>query len=257
MSQPVQDNLPRVPRMSKAQRELVQAEEETMLRKWTISHIDQTHGEYISLLFFGERKDGDQPPVITLKNQNFFVRYKHFKMESLNSLQFLSKRAAYMTKLDLNNAYFCVPLHKESQNFVWFQWDGKLYEFVCLCFSLGPAPRIFTKMLKKSLAVLRRMNMLIIINCLYRQYANNRLNQKGGGVNQGHSHLPPATFRFLLNLKKSVLQPCQEIKFLDLIVNYMNLTLSHCPYTRCRRSKKSAERCTTVTGHRFWNWPNF
>lgn len=66
--QPVQDNVPRVPGMSKAQRELVQAEEETMLKKRTISQIDQIQGEFISLLFFVERKDGDQRSVINLKN---------------------------------------------------------------------------------------------------------------------------------------------------------------------------------------------
>ena len=54
--------------MSKAQRELVQAEEETMRKKRTISQIDQIQGEFISLLFFVERKDGDQRSVINLKN---------------------------------------------------------------------------------------------------------------------------------------------------------------------------------------------
>ena len=68
-----------------------------------------------------------------------------------------------MAKLDLKDAYFCIPLHKEYRKFVRFQWDGKLYEFLCLCFNLGPAPRIFTKLLKGLLAVLRRLNMLIII----------------------------------------------------------------------------------------------
>ena len=60
--------MPRVTGMSKAQRELVQAEEETMLKKRTISQIDQIQGEFISLLFFVERKDGDQRSVINLKN---------------------------------------------------------------------------------------------------------------------------------------------------------------------------------------------
>ena len=27
--------------------------------------------------------------------------------------------------------------------FVRFAWSGNLYEFLCLCFGLGPAPRIF------------------------------------------------------------------------------------------------------------------
>ena len=30
-----------------------------------------------------------------------------------------------MAKLDLKDAFFCVPLHKESRKFVSFQWDGK------------------------------------------------------------------------------------------------------------------------------------
>ena len=37
---------------------------------------------------------------------------------------------------------------------------------------------------------------------LCRQHVNNRLNQKGGGVNQGHSHLPFATFRISSQFKE-------------------------------------------------------
>ena len=63
--------------------------------------------------------------------------------------------------LDLKDVYFSVPLHKESQTFDRFQWDGELYEFFCFCFGLDPARRIFTKLRKVPLAVLRRLNMLI------------------------------------------------------------------------------------------------
>ena len=66
-----------------------------------------------------------------------------------------------MCKLDLKDAYFSVPLNPASRKFVWFLWSGKLYEFLCLCFGLGPAPRIFTKLHK--VAVLHRLNILIII----------------------------------------------------------------------------------------------
>ena len=37
---------------------------------------------------------------------------------------------------------------------------------------------------------------------LYRRHVNNRSNQKGGGVNQGHSHLPFATFRVSSQFKE-------------------------------------------------------
>ena len=143
-----------------------------------------------------EKKDEGQRPVINLKNLYFFVPYEHFKMESLNSLQFLLKKGDYMTKLDLKDAYFCVPPHKESRKFVLFQWDGRLYEFLCLCFSLTPAPRTFTKLLKVPLAV------EYADHNLYRWHVNNHSNQKGGGVDQGHSHLSSATFRVSSEFKE-------------------------------------------------------
>ena len=68
-----------------------------------------------------------------------------------------------MCKLDLKDAYFSVPLNPASRKFVRFLWSGKLYEFFCLCFGLGPAPRIFTKLLKIRVLVLCRLNILIII----------------------------------------------------------------------------------------------
>ena len=91
----------------------MQAEIETMLRKGAIFERDHTQWEFISLLFLVEKKDRGQRPVINLKNLNFFGPYERFKMKNLNSLQFLLKKGDYMTKLDLRDAYFCVPLHKE------------------------------------------------------------------------------------------------------------------------------------------------
>ena len=53
---------------------------------------------------------------------------------------------------------------------------------------------------------------------------------------------------FLLNLKKSVLQPCQEIEFLGLIVNSVNLTLS-LPLQKVQKAQEECTKCTTRIGH--------
>ena len=100
-------------------------------------------------------------PVIILKHLNQFIPNQHFKIEGLHCLRNILKKGDYMCKLDLKDAYFSVPLNPASRKFVWFLWSGKLYEFLCLCFGLGPAPRIFTKLHK--VAVLHRLNILIII----------------------------------------------------------------------------------------------
>ena len=79
----------------------MRAKIEVMLNKGAISQIDHIQGKFISLLFL-------------------FVPYEHSKMESLNSLQFLLNKGDYLIKLDLKDAYFCVPLYKESRKFVRF-----------------------------------------------------------------------------------------------------------------------------------------
>ena len=145
-----------------------------------------------------------------------------------------------MTKLDLKDAYFCVPVHKESRKFVRFQWDEKLYWFFYLCFGLGPAPRIFMKLFKVPLAVLRKLNLLIIIyidDMLIIGWTRKEVELTRDTLIYLLQHLG-----FVLNLKKFVLQPCQKIEFLGLIVNSVNLTLS-LSLKRCRGSRRSAQRC--------------
>ena len=56
-----------------------------------------------------------------------------------------------------------IPLLKDAKKNVRFRWEGNLYEFICLCFSPGPAPRVFTKLLKIPKALLRQIDISIII----------------------------------------------------------------------------------------------
>lgn len=55
-----------------------------------------------------------------------------------------------MCKLDLKDAYFWVPLSKDYSNMIQFPWSGNLYKFLCLCFVLVPAPRMFLKTFESS-----------------------------------------------------------------------------------------------------------
>ena len=100
---------------------------------------------------------------MNLKNLNKFIPYEHFKMDSLHCLKFPLEQDDLLRKIDLKETYFTIPLNKNSQKFVRFQWSGNLYEFHCLCSGLGPAPRIFTKLLKVPIALLRRVSIWIII----------------------------------------------------------------------------------------------
>ena len=84
-------------------------------------------------------------------------------MEEVHLIKGLLQEHVFLIKIDLKDAYFSIPLDKSSRKYIRFQWEGNLYEFLCLFFDLGPAPLIFTKLLKFPVALLRRINVRIII----------------------------------------------------------------------------------------------
>ena len=84
-------------------------------------------------------------------------------MEEMHLTKNFLQGQDFLIKTDLEGAYFGIPLNKSSRKFIRFQWEGNLWELLRLCFGLGPAPLIFIKFLKISIALLRRINIRIII----------------------------------------------------------------------------------------------
>ena len=68
-----------------------------------------------------------------------------------------------MCKLDLKDTHFSVPLDQNSRKFLKCQWKGTLYEFMCLCFGLDPAPRVFKKLLNIPISFQRKINIRLLI----------------------------------------------------------------------------------------------
>ena len=64
--------------------------------------------------------------MINLKNLSKFIPYKHFKMKGLHCMKFFLEQDHLLCKIDLREAYFSVPLNKNSERFVRFQWSGNL-----------------------------------------------------------------------------------------------------------------------------------
>ena len=141
----------------------------------------------------------------------------YFKMNGLQCLKYVLQTRDYMCKVDLKDAYFNVPLHKDSRKLVRLLWSGNLYEFLYLCLGLGPAPRIFTKLFKTPISVLTRLMIRVIIcleDLLILENSTSKIFMARDSVIFLLQHLG-----FVINLKKFVLDPAQEIEFLGLIVN--------------------------------------
>ena len=84
-------------------------------------------------------------------------------MKGLHCLKFLLQQNDFLYKIDLKDAYVAIPLSKQSSKYVRLKWPCNHYEFLCFCFGLGPAPKVFIKLQKISIALLRRINIRIIV----------------------------------------------------------------------------------------------
>ena len=242
MTEPVQTHTPVSMFTTQEDQNLIDQEVQELLAKQAVHFVSKnsqnTRG-FISSLFVVPKKGGGHRPVINLKPLNTFLPYEHFKMESINMLKDLLRKGDYLVKIDLKDAYLTVPVWKGHQKFLRFLWKDSLLEFACLPFGLASAPRVFTKLMKPVLSILRQRGIRLIAYLddflimgetqqLTLQHAATTLNLLDG-------------LGFVINYPKSLLVPSHEIEFLGYAVNSLNLSLS-LPKDKIKKVRQNCQK---------------
>ena len=88
--------------------------------------------EFISPIFAREKSNGVFCLIVNMKRLNEVVEYKKFKMETVSTLLHLIKPGMYMTKLDIKDAYYSVPICGNHQTLLKFQYQTSLFKFTAL-----------------------------------------------------------------------------------------------------------------------------
>ncbi|CAB4013926.1 Hypothetical predicted protein, partial [Paramuricea clavata] len=141
--------------VSSSEKCIVDNEITKLLMKGLIEPTNQESGEFISTIFLRPKKDGTFRVILNLKRLNEFVEYHHFKMDTIYTAIHLMKQGCFMASIDLQDAYYTVPVCPNHRKYLKFSWRGQLYQYSCLPNGLASAPRIFTKILKPVYASLR------------------------------------------------------------------------------------------------------
>ena len=153
LTNPIQARRPQQPELTVEQAHLVQVEIAKLLRKQAISAVTNPVEGFYSNLFLVPKKDGGQRPVINLKALNQFIQTYHFKMEGMHTLKEIIRPDDWLTKVDLKDAFFTIPMSMGDREYLRFTYRGETYQFNCLPFGLSPAPWVFTKTLKPAVAL--------------------------------------------------------------------------------------------------------
>ena len=158
---PVQHKLPNQI-FSEHEYPIVRQEVHKLLQKCVIAKVSPIPGQILSNVFLRLKKDGTHRLILNLKRFNESVSHYHFKMDSLSTITKLVTQNCYMASVDMNDAYYSIPIRSSDRKFLRFIWEGELYEFTCLPNGLSCAPCIFAKTLKPPLSTLHKQGHIAV-----------------------------------------------------------------------------------------------
>ena len=202
----------------------ISEEMQKLIEKGAIQEVSENEEGFYSRIFLVPKKDGQMRPVINLRPLNQFLVHNHFKMEGMHVVRDLLQKNDWMTRIDLKDAYFSIPINPQHQKFLQFRWQKRAFQFTCLPFGLASAPRVFTKILRPVVGFLRSKGIRCVI------YLDDILL-----LDQDRAKLIEHTattlllleaLGFLVNYPKSVLEPTQKLIYLGFIIDSITKELS-------------------------------
>ena len=133
-----------------------------MLQKNAITEVPSDLPGFYSNVFLLRKASGGWRPVIDLKNLNAHFHAPHFRMFTTSSVLSSVEKRDYAFKIDLQDAYFHVPIHLSSRKYLRFAFENRVYQFQVLPFGLNTAPQIFTRLGHTVTAYLHRQGISVI-----------------------------------------------------------------------------------------------
>ena len=190
----------------------------------------QSPGFY-SRLFLVQKKSGSWRPVIDLKVFNTFLLKTTFKMETPAFIRNSIRPMHWGVSLDLEDAYFHVPIHPNFRKYLRFAFQGQVYQFWAMPFGLAIAPRVFTKLMAAVGAHLRVHGVLLLQ--YFDHWLLHQLDRQLLLRNLEFAWKELLSLGLLLNANKSDLIPSQDFTFVG-----MNF-LTHLNRVRVSRQRVS------------------
>ena len=146
-----------------------------------------------------------------------FQTGKHFSSH-------LIQQGDWMYKIDLKNAHWTVPVHRDDQKYLAFQWKGKTFHYKVWPFGLGPVLLMFTKLMKPVMATLRKLGLknVIYFDDLWGVHSD----RETAAIYAQVTVLLLEKLGMMINAEKSVLSPTQILEYTGYNLDSVKMELS-------------------------------
>ena len=195
-----------------------------MCQKGIVRKTKSTPGDYVSPIFMREKSNGATRMILNLKQLNKQINKKHFKMESIRNVKHMIRKNCWMASVDLQDAYYSIPIHPKHTKFLKFLWKDILYEYTCLPNGYSDAMRIFTKVLKPVYGHLRMIGFQSVSYVDDNFLQGQEWQDCQDNINATTNVL--TSLGYTIHMVKSILEPRQELEFLGFVLNSRDMTIA-------------------------------
>ena len=121
-----------------------------LLEKRAIEEVHTvTSRGFYNRLFLRPKASGGWRPILDLKPLNPYVAGTKIKQETQDQIRASLQPQAWTFSVDLQDAFFHIPIHQSSRRYLRFVFNEKVYQYRALPFGLKTAPWVFTAVLSQ------------------------------------------------------------------------------------------------------------
>lgn len=190
-------------------------------------------------MFVIPKKNGGIRPVFNLKKLNEYLKVPHFKMETIREGSQMIRPNAYLVSIDLSDAFLHIALHSDSRWFLRLKWKNQVYQYCTTPFDLVSSLFVFTKVCRPILEHFCSQGFRIsaylddwILAASTKQLAIQRVQAVVALLQQ---------LGWMVNFKKSVLTPTQQLERLGFVLNTHTM-MESLPMKKLRDIRRSSKQ---------------
>ena len=195
-----------------------------LLSRRIIRKIRRAQPLFFSRLFIVPKKDGPNRLIIDLSILNTLMIIPRFRMERISTIASGIVEPMWGLTIDLQDAFYHVPICWQFHRYLAFQVDGQVYVFQYLPFGLSVAPWAFSRITKPIKA---HFHLMVI---RFHSYLDDflLLNPFREGLLRDLTYVLSLLDRLgiSINFKKSKLEPSQTLEYLGVTFHLASLQLS-------------------------------